>query len=39
MLLSGKIRYLVADYAKFINSVTELRLEFIGKLRHDASLR
>lgn len=43
MSLPKCIRYLVADgyYAKtkFINGVTDLGLEFIGKLRHDANLR
>jgi IS4 transposase len=43
MSLPEQIHYLVADgyysKTKFIDGVTELGLEFIGKLRHDASLR
>ena len=43
MSLPENVHYLVADgyysKTKFINGITELDLEFIGKLRHDASLR
>jgi len=41
--MSLNVRYLVADgyysKTKFINGIAELDLGFIGKLRHDASLR